>query len=104
MARVAADDSNYYRAEPRSLSVILFHLFLKPPYGYPVGGFRRLWAAKSGLFTDWWPRERKAVFDLTHSREMEGTSNDKTQETKTAGRVQGDRYDRTGGFDRNYDL
>jgi hypothetical protein len=25
---------------------------------------------KSDLFTDWWPRERKAVFNLLHSREQ----------------------------------
>jgi hypothetical protein len=36
------------------------------------GGFFPFWAAKKLPITDSWPRERKDVFNLPHSREANG--------------------------------
>ena len=52
------------------------------------------------FITNWWPRERKDVFNLPHSREANGrNTNGKTKEEKAAAELQvnaGDRYDRKG--------
>jgi hypothetical protein len=57
--------------------------------------------------TDWWPRERKAVFNSMHSREAKRNTNGKSEEEKTAAGLQDNadnRFDRRGRFNRNENL
>jgi hypothetical protein len=63
---------------------------------------------KERLITDSWSRERKTVFNSTHSREANGrNTNGKSEEEKTAAELQDnadDRYNRKGRIDGSKDL